>query len=74
MPVSVRVLGEPPFAFDSFFWPVGVFDGALERAGLTGVTRQRTVVPEDDRGAEFWATLARSPSFAVFTAERATDR
>jgi SAM-dependent methyltransferase len=67
-PVSVRVLDEPAFAFDSYFWPAGAFDGALARAGLTDITRAPTVVPSDDRGDEFWADLRRSPSFAVFTA------
>jgi SAM-dependent methyltransferase len=68
-PVSVRVLDDPPFAFDSYFWPSGAFDDALRRAGLTKVTRQPTVVPDDGHGPEFWAALRRSPSFAVFTAE-----
>ncbi|EWM17785.1 methyltransferase [Kutzneria sp. 744] len=68
-PVSVRVLDEPAFAFDSFYWPVGAFDGALRRAGLVEITRAPTVPPADDRGAEFWADLLRSPSFAVFTAK-----
>jgi len=67
-PVSVRVLDEPAFAFDSYFWPVGAFEGALSRVGLVEVTRAPTVVPADDRGEEFWADLRRSPSFAVFTA------
>jgi len=68
-PVSVRVLDEPAFAFDSFFWPVGAFEAALGRAGLVDVTRAPTIVPVDDRGEEFWADLRRSPSFAVFTAK-----
>ena len=69
-PVSVRVLDEPAFAFDSYFWPVGAFDGALQRAGLVSVTREPTVLPADDRGEEFWSDLRRSPSFAVFTARK----
>ncbi|MFI9387400.1 class I SAM-dependent methyltransferase [Kutzneria sp. NPDC052558] len=68
-PVSVRVLDEPAFAFDSFFWPAGAFEAALDRAGLVEITRAPTVVPVDDRGEEFWADLRRSPSFAVFTAK-----
>ncbi|MBB5895399.1 class I SAM-dependent methyltransferase [Kutzneria kofuensis] len=70
-PVSVRVLDAPAFAFDSYFWPPGAFDGALQRAGLVDVRRAPTVVPDDDRGEEFWADLRRSPSFAVFTARSA---
>ncbi|KOX14488.1 SAM-dependent methyltransferase [Saccharothrix sp. NRRL B-16348] len=66
-PVVVRVLGDPPFDFDSFYWPAGAFEAALTRAGLHDVTRHATVVPEDDRGEEFWGPLRRSPSFAVFT-------
>jgi SAM-dependent methyltransferase len=69
-PVSVRVLDEPSFAFDSFYWPAGAFDGALSRAGLVDVRRAPTVIPDDDRGEEFWADLRRSPSFAVFTARK----
>jgi SAM-dependent methyltransferase len=69
MPVSVRVLDDPPFAFDSYFWPSGAFDDALRRAGLTEVTRQPTIVPDDEHGPEFWAALRRSPNFAVFTAK-----
>ncbi|SDH24776.1 Methyltransferase domain-containing protein [Lentzea fradiae] len=69
-PVSVHVLGDPPFDFDSFFWEGGVFDGALDRAGLLDVTRQPCVTPDDDRGEEFWGPLRKSPSFAVFTAVR----
>jgi SAM-dependent methyltransferase len=69
--VIVHVLGEPEFSFDSFFWPPGVVDAALERAGLSGIRRHPTVVPEDavaERGEEFWAQLRVSPSFAVMTA------
>jgi SAM-dependent methyltransferase len=67
-PVSVRVLDEPAFAFDSFFWPPGAFEAALSHAGLVDVRRAPTVIPSDDRGEEFWSYLRRSPSFAVFTA------
>src|SRR5215207_2112673 len=66
-PVVVRVFGDPPFEFDSFFWPAGVFDAALSRAGLADVTRHPTVVPDDGRGEEYWGPLRRSPSFAVFS-------
>jgi len=69
-PVVVHVLGDPPFDFDSFFWPAGVFDAALSRAGLADVTRHPTVVPDDGRGEQFWGPLRRSPSFAVFSARR----
>jgi SAM-dependent methyltransferase len=68
IPVSVRVLDEPQFAFDSFYWPAGAFEAALGRAGLVEITRAPTVIPSDDRGEEFWADLRRSPSFAVFSA------
>ncbi|TCO52652.1 class I SAM-dependent methyltransferase [Actinocrispum wychmicini] len=71
--VVVHVLGESEFSFDSFFWPPGVVDLALSRAGLTNVTRHPTVVPEDavaSYGEEFWAQLRVSPSFAVLTATR----
>ena len=68
-PVVVRVLGDPPFEFGSFYWERGVFDAALTRAGLE-VTRQPAVTPDDDRGEEFWGPLRKSPSFAVFTAVR----
>ena len=67
-PVSVRVLDAPAFAFDSFYWPPGAFETALEHAGLVDVRRAPTVIPDDDLGEEFWADLRRSPSFAVFTA------
>jgi toxoflavin synthase len=66
-PVVVRVLGDPPFDFDSFYWPGGAFEAALGRAGLRDVTRHPTAVPDDGRGEEFWGPLRRSPSFAVFT-------
>ncbi|MEU4449346.1 methyltransferase domain-containing protein [Actinosynnema sp. NPDC050801] len=66
-PVVVHVFGDPPFDFDSFFWPVGAFEAALARAGLHDVTRHATAVPDDGRGDEFWGPLRRSPSFAVFT-------
>lgn len=69
-PVRVHVLGDPPFDFDSFYWERGVFDAALTRAGLTDVTRQPAVTPDDERGDEFWGPLRSSPSFAVFTAMR----
>ncbi|MGZ3141327.1 class I SAM-dependent methyltransferase [Lentzea chajnantorensis] len=69
-PVRVHVLGDPPFDFDSFFWERGVFDEALRRAGLADVTRHPVVLPDDDRGAEFWEPLRTSPSFAVFSAAR----
>lgn len=64
-PAVVHVLGNPPFHFDSFFWPVGAIETALGRVGLTEITRRPTVVPDD---GEFWADLKRSPSFAVYTA------
>jgi len=63
---------DPPFSFDSFFWPPGVVDAALERAGLTNIRRHPTVVPDGavaERGEEFWAQLRLSPSFAVLTAQ-----
>lgn len=66
-PVVVRVLGDPPFDFDSFYWPAGVVEAALTRAGLHDVTQHATAIPEDGRGEEFWGPLRRSPSFAVFT-------
>ena len=69
-PVTVQVMGDPPFDFDSFYWERGAFDRALTRAGLTGVTRHPAVVPDDERGEEFWEPLRKCPSFAVFTAER----
>ncbi|WP_394614440.1 class I SAM-dependent methyltransferase [Lentzea sp. JNUCC 0626] len=68
-PVRVHVLGDPPFDFDSFYWERGVFDGALNRAGLD-VVRHPAVTPDDDRGEEFWGPLRTSPSFGVFTAVR----
>jgi hypothetical protein len=64
----VHVLGDPPFDFESFFWPPGVVEAALERAGLGDLTRHPTVVLDDERGEDFWAPLRQSPSFAVFTA------
>ncbi|NUT45763.1 MAG: class I SAM-dependent methyltransferase [Saccharothrix sp.] len=67
-PVVVRVHGDPPFEFDSFYWLGDVCVDALTRAGLRDVTRHPTVVPDDGRGEEFWGPLRRSPSFAVFTA------
>ncbi|MFD1151142.1 class I SAM-dependent methyltransferase [Saccharothrix hoggarensis] len=67
-PVVVRVHGDPPFDFDSFFWPGDAFAAALGRAGLHDVTRHPTVVPDDGRGEAFWGPLRRSPSFAVYTA------
>lgn len=69
-PVTVQVLGDPPFEFDSFYWERGVFDAALTRAGLADVTRQPAVTPDDERGEEFWGPLRQSPSFGVFTAVR----
>jgi SAM-dependent methyltransferase len=66
-PVAVHVLGDPPFDFDSFFWPGGTFEAALTRGGLTDVARHATVVPDDERGEEFWGPLRRGPSFAVYT-------
>lgn len=69
-PVTVQVLGDPPFDFDSFYWERGVFDAALTRAGLADVTRQPAVTPDDERGEEFWGPLRQSPSFGVFTAVR----
>ncbi|MBP2336883.1 SAM-dependent methyltransferase [Saccharothrix coeruleofusca] len=68
--VLVRVPGEPPFEFGSFFWEPGVFDAALARAGLAEVRRHPAVVPQDGRGERFWGPLRRSPSFAVFSARR----
>jgi SAM-dependent methyltransferase len=69
--VVVHVLGDPPFAFDSFYWPPGVVEAALDRAGFSDLRRHQTVVPEHavgERGEEFWAHLRHSPSFAVLTA------
>lgn len=66
-PVRVRVLGDPPFDFDSFYWERGVFEDALVRAGLTDVTRQPVVVPDEE---ESWDGLLQCPSFGVFTAVR----
>ena len=67
----MRVLGDPPFDFDSFYWERGAFEAALKRAGLTDVTRHPVVTPDDERGEEFWEPLRQCPSFGVFTALRA---
>jgi toxoflavin synthase len=66
-PVRVHVLGDPSFDFDSFYWERGVFEDALVRAGLTDVTRQPVVVPDEE---ESWDGLLQCPSFGVFTAVR----
>lgn len=67
-PVVVHVHGDLPFAFDSFFWPPGVVEAALARAGLTDITRHPTEVPDQEYGQDFWAALRESPSFTVLTA------
>jgi hypothetical protein len=59
-PVTVHVLGDPPFDFDSFYRERG--------AGLTGVTRQPTATPDE---GEFWDAPRKCPSSGVFTAVRA---
>ncbi|MCP2168915.1 class I SAM-dependent methyltransferase [Goodfellowiella coeruleoviolacea] len=69
-PVTVQVLGDPPFDFASFYWPPGVVDAAVARAGLTDVTRHPTVLPDTDHDVEFWRQLQQSPTFAVFSARR----
>lgn len=74
--VVVHVPGDPPFEFESYFWPPGVVESALQEAGLTGLRRHPTVVPDDavaELGEPFWAELRRSPSFAVVTASAARD-
>jgi toxoflavin synthase len=58
----VHVLGDPPFDFELFFWPPGVVEAAVERAGFTDVTRHPTEVPDD---SDFWSALLHSPTFAV---------
>ncbi|PPK70933.1 class I SAM-dependent methyltransferase [Actinokineospora auranticolor] len=66
-PVTVHVLGDPPFDFDSFFWPPGTYETALAEGGLTGISRHPTVIPADDQSEAFWEPLRRSPSFAVYS-------
>jgi SAM-dependent methyltransferase len=71
---TVHVETEPPFEFESFFWPPGVAEAALERGGFTDLRRQAPVVPEDavtERGEEFWARLRACPTFAVYSAKPA---
>ncbi|WP_328607743.1 class I SAM-dependent methyltransferase [Amycolatopsis sp. NBC_00345] len=65
---TVHVGTEPPFEFESFFWPPGVVEAALARTGLTTVRRQPVVTPPGDEG--FWRPLRESPTFAVLTAAR----
>lgn len=72
--VQVHVEVEPPFAFESFFWPSGVVENALSRGGFTDLRRLPTAVPADavaERGEDFWAELRRSPTFVVYHAKRA---
>lgn len=68
---TVRVLVEPSFEFESFFWPPGVVESALQRVGFTDLHRQQTIVPEAEqtaRGPEFWEALLANPTFAVLRA------
>ncbi|CAM06286.1 ToxA protein [Saccharopolyspora erythraea NRRL 2338] len=69
---TVRVEVEPPFEFESFFWPPGVVESSLERVGFTNLHRQETVVPPAEleaRGPEFWEALLANPTFAVLRAQ-----
>ncbi|WP_158888751.1 class I SAM-dependent methyltransferase [Amycolatopsis anabasis] len=69
----VHVAGDPPFDFESYFWPPGVIEASLDRAGFTGVRRHPPEVPPKamaDRGEAFWAPLLANPTFAVLTATR----
>ncbi|MDT7727809.1 MAG: toxoflavin synthase [Actinomycetota bacterium] len=68
---QVRVLVDPPFEFETFIWPPGVVEAALERGRFVGVQRHPVAVPAEavaERGEEFWADLLASPTFAVYSA------
>ncbi|GAA4528648.1 class I SAM-dependent methyltransferase [Amycolatopsis samaneae] len=70
---TVHVDTDPPFEFESFFWPPGVVEAALGRAGLTGLRRQPVTVPPDaaaERGEQFWRTVREMPTFAVYRGVR----
>jgi SAM-dependent methyltransferase len=69
---TVHVEVDPPFDFESFFWPPGVVESALERGGFTGLKRYPAIVPPEalaERGEEFWAGLLACPTFAVYRAK-----
>jgi SAM-dependent methyltransferase len=65
---TVHVATTPPFEFESFFWPPGVVEAALARAGLSTIHRQAVVTPPEDE--DFWRPLRENPTFAVLTATR----
>ncbi|MFE0026614.1 class I SAM-dependent methyltransferase [Amycolatopsis sp. NPDC059021] len=70
---TVHVDTDPPFEFESFFWPPGVVEAALGRAGLTGLRRQPVTVPPAaaaERGEQFWRTVREMPTFAVYRGVR----
>ncbi|MEC3974004.1 class I SAM-dependent methyltransferase [Amycolatopsis sp. H20-H5] len=69
---TVHVEVDPPFDFESFYWPPGVVEATLERGGFTGLTRYPVVVPAEalaERGEGFWADLLACPTFAVYRAK-----
>lgn len=62
---------DPPVSFDGFFWPTGVVEESMQRAGLVDIQRHPVCMPghpPGNPGASYWAELAANPPFALFTA------
>lgn len=65
---------DPPVTFDGFFWPSGVVEDSMQRAGLVDIQRHPVAMPGHPPGApgaSYWAELAANPPFALFTARHA---
>ncbi|MGH3976178.1 MAG: class I SAM-dependent methyltransferase, partial [Pseudonocardiaceae bacterium] len=67
---TVKVLMEPSFTFESFFWPRDVLERSFRRGGFDELVWHPATVSDEavnEFGDDFWADFLENPTFAVVT-------
>ncbi|MGK5638862.1 class I SAM-dependent methyltransferase [Streptomyces sp. URMC 126] len=71
--ITIGMDVDPPVSFDGFFWPAGITETAMAKAGLVDIRRRPNLAPghvdgENPKG--YWTDFVENPPFALYTAER----
>ncbi|MFE5326391.1 class I SAM-dependent methyltransferase [Embleya sp. NPDC056575] len=71
--IHIQMDVEPPVGFDGFFWPAGITEEAMARAGLVDIRRRPNLAPGHVAGVStkgYWADFVANPPFGLFTATK----
>jgi toxoflavin synthase len=71
--IHIQMDVEPPVGFDGFFWPAGITEEAMTRAGLVDIRRRPNLAPGHVEGASnkgYWSDFVANPPFGLYTATK----